>query len=1853
MPKESRGSSSKTVNSRWTEVIDQLEQWPSTDPSWDDAAVQRFVYEVKSIAEKKCKERDDAGRYQLQQAITHLKENHSSELRIFDIEISTLDNWTPENRKDVSVSEQTKSVHTLIEKLEKRIKLESTEPQDFHERHKLQRELSDLEKTIYELVKLIDQTFADHEVLKTPVLSDTNVADGSYTSRSMDEVEENTESKQDTDIDRKQDAEIRESTSDSAEDPLSVDEKNKPEDSLEQEEPAEVIDSDKDPEKTALSSTSQDVDVVESVIEPKDRDADDSEETTSFHLQEDNDQVSRTTTETVLSDGDAISENQKSQPDESDQDSHRLKSKQKSRSTKSATNLREADDMSGDSDSVPDDTVVRPTIKTADLNWSPTGWELLEKDDWAGAYWLARSLEANGQATPVPHQLIAVLQGSRWLEFDNDLFVSDIQQIASEWSPQKKNPQRLLGLATALRPCLIAPHTGLVGWLPRREEINPGLGTLCDVIREFADKSYPLRTSDLQGIVGRATRGQEIEDLSAKARTFLVENLEHRLMFQRATKVLRFLVRPGGDLHILLDSVVRNQPEKIESVRQLVLRFSERKQIVDRIDQIDRDKPNLKPIIGPPRNQLVRIIEEAVGLTRRWCDLNELEFGLRQRGDWWDEHVSRLLTGIRDILPTVKDEIKAMEASTVSREDVVLGYVLSSALGQVTSMLGIENDITEDDSSAWMYDNCSSLTESFTRRLLFVPEIRIDEEGKPPSDQAADIGGFLQQSIAEKRSFIQVIRVWIEQQDYRFVEVLLNGLDDEQQSQEYHTIFNESLKKSRLDLQNEVEVVRDAIERGIVDGLLNEEERTSFGTELELVTPGDALHFKPLFQHLKIIGENLNQKLEARMQDLNLQWNEYKDQLSESSSPELQLEAVTAFFQNAIENRDTRVMEEGLARIREYLQGATEWKNEWFERPTHRDVLVEFIKATSPIDSGLSNLSNFDILTSDFVEKGQTWSGLKFGQLPPTRRDDACRGLRAWHQLKRRKGNQADYRRHIRTIMGYLGFHISNQETAVRMKSREKDWVYCQLAASSSNLARPIPQMGSHANGRYEVLCVWERPGASSIRATLNELKLDKSTVLLIYLGRLSEKQRHSLSNMNMNHNLTLATLDEILMVFLAGSDDNRLPDFLRCSLPYSAFNPYMPFQAGNVPPEMFYGREDKIRQLMQNEGSCMVYGGRQLGKSALLRKVEREFHQPEREQYAWVEDIKLLGEVTSGEQPSRLWIRLRDGFKNQSLLGNKITTNQPEVVIKHIRQVMNQSTQLRVMVLFDEADNFLSADAQNSFQVVEGLRSLMQDTQLRFKVVFAGLHDVQRFYNISNQPLAHFGLNLRMGPLEPGPAQQLVREPLEVLGFRFIDDTTVLKVLSYTNYHPGLIQYFCHELVGRLQARTPNTIPPYKVRSDDVESVYRSAQVRKVIRERLDWTLALDPRYQCIAWTMICEQKQMQETSVTAFTVNELLSLVRYWWSEGFKEVDSGELRILLEEMVGLGILARKSENEFQLRSPNLVRLMGSEEVIEGRLLDLGEKPYPPQFQPTRNHSPLDHEKRVYSPLTLSQEGQLKDRHESGVILIFGSRALGIARLDTVFKGMDNSAPIPLKNLTRRDLPHKWMTAFSRTKKAHDHLFTYGKLAGTGDDMARCVWSAYEKCRQFKDKESRPMRVVFILDPNATWYWLRASKVEANVETIYLQRWDEVGIQQRLKQADKLDSMDVCSLVKQATGGWPILLDELFDRCVDLDDPRTCVETVFNDINAPESTLRNTFLQEVGLDRQTVPTRVFKTMATYGQIHGQDLETLAELVEGTPSLPPEECKIAVEYLIRMGCVDKTNDEYKVDSVLASLIDHL
>lgn len=1469
-----------------------------------------------------------------------------------------------------------------------------------------------------------------------------------------------------------------------------------------------------------------------------------------------------------------------------------------------------------------------------DEHWGALGWSLLAAGDWAGAYWLARSLQAAGRDLPVAPQLLAVLQGARWLESDTDKFVFDILEIASEWEPQNTPSEQLLGLSAALRPSLIAPQTtGLSGWLPQRDEINPALGALADAVRTFASAGHALQEADLREVEGERNHKEIIENTVGQARRFLATSKDSRLKYKRATQVLHHLVSQNGALYRLLAPVIENKATEVELVRQHLRDFKERKRIVALIHQIDQERVQSrpKPIIGRPIDQLVRSVEEAVGLAGRWCSLIEQASG--SKGNWWSEHVKALLDRVRETGPEVRAELDRMQADP-RQEVAALGAVLHQAVGRVLGMLGIEEQPDIADPDAWMKRESDSLKEALAHRLLWIPEVPLTNEGYPEAGHEADMAKALCQSLAEERSLHTACTLRIEGLDFRFTDALLNALEGDEARRAFENRIDENLKGARAALADQVAKVQGAIEQGIVDGLLSEEERDRFNAELPDVE--HSIHIQPLFQRLEQIERDLEAKLSDRLQELADQWRKMRRGLAQRIQPE-HLEATDAFIRRAIRQCDTRVVEEGLALLRGVAQGESEWKSEWFTPTDQRDVFEEFQGACRGIESGLRGRNVAQL--SEWIEQGQTWAGVQFGALPQVRRSEAIAALRVWHRLKRQPGDPKKIHRPIRVLLEFLGFHVSREEAAVRVEKHGQDWLHCTVEASASDLARPIPQLGSQAHGRYNVVCLWERPGADTIGAFLRELGLDAKTVLIFFLGRLTAHRRHSLARRARERGLALVVLDEVLLAFLTRFDDTRLPAFLRCSLPYAALNPYTPFQAGNVPPEMFYGRGDMVRQLQNAEGS-IVFGGRQLGKSALLRQVEREFHQPDRDQFAWVEDIKLVGDdPLAGEQPASLWIKLREGFKKHQLIKGSVTANQPDNIIKRIERSLAEAPQRQVLVLFDEADRFLDADAKKGFPEVDRLRTLIQDTGSRFRVVFAGLHDVQRFKNIANQPLAHFGQNLLVGPLEARPARELVREPLKTLGYRFADETTVLKVLSYTNYHPGLIQYFCRELLHRLQTQRRSASPPYKVRLDDVDAVYRLPQTRAVIRERLDWTLALDSRYQCIAWAMIHEQKETPDSYARAFSVAELQKLAREWSPQGFNDLDLEALRGLLGEMVGLGILLCNVENKYSLRSPNLVRLMGTEEDIENRLLELDIHPPRPSI-PESQHRLLDAAKLLYSPLTLVQEGRLLQAEQSGVSLIFGSPALGLEVLKQALKRM-GGIEWPNQDVA-------WLDAPARRQQS----LLYRPIRGTGGDMAQFVWNVLSSHNNRNRKRQRPRQVVFMFDPAASWAWLKSSKctaLEDQANLIFLRRWDAEGIRQRLDQAEKLDLPECCAEVLQATGGWSLLLDELLRQCSDHNDPRDCAKTLGEQMDLPSAELGSKLVQQIGFSAPAEPFRVLQTLVEYkSKVSEEDLADLVGLVKGPLSL--EDCQAAVELLYRLGCLEKRDGAYQVESVLGRVV---
>ncbi|MCL6447256.1 MAG: ATP-binding protein [Armatimonadetes bacterium] len=1437
-------------------------------------------------------------------------------------------------------------------------------------------------------------------------------------------------------------------------------------------------------------------------------------------------------------------------------------------------------------------------------NWNDFFWSLIIEDDLAGAYWLARSLEEKYASSPLQYWLLQALQGARWLNLDSDLFVQDLLEIARNHQPENDEVQELLGLAAALCPTLIAPKSGLMGWL-KVPGNHPFLHSLIETIKTFAQLGVPIQRTDLLSVSGIELREQTIREASLKVKDWLEGARGRRTKLNRATAVWQDLIDSKGQLGAILLLVAEDRRDRVQLVRQEIDNWFQRDFVTDQINAVDRKlmgkKYNL--ITGDPREQIIRYVRDGCFLAIRWCELVEQEKDIERLGrNWLAERITELRQGVQKALAEEEESWRNLTSKPAPISLLAGGYCLLRAAGQLCRILQLPAEYLKsslpENRWDWLISEEDTLMKAFRRRLFLFSELTLNDNGEPLA--LAPIATVLRDAYAQNPSWQEAFMGWLEKKDFRFADQLARALGTEQEYNGLCKKYQEELEGSRAALEDKIRHTEEAIEQAVVDGIIGE-ERAEYSAQIQAIDVKAVQNFTPCYAVLDQILTRLDTARSERLILLTNQWQSIQERLNEAKIDQNRKAQVQSFVQNALDQGDTRVVEEILSRLARALDTGEEIEDNWFvPRVDERDVFHEFKESLKRIEEELGR-DHGVVAVGDAIRNERRWAGLNFGKLPRPRRDEALSAIEAWRRLKQGRMTNKEKVTLITYILHYLGFNIEPglKVPANNLYASDYYFYMSRVPMSAGGLA-PVPQFGSQQQGVYDVICLWERPSVDTMSAWLRDLKLDNRNVLVFYLGRMSLERRHVMKQLSIERGLTMAVLDEILLVFLAAERTARLSSFFKCSLPFTAVNPYTPFQAGDVPQEMFFGREDMVRKLQRPEESCVVYGGRQLGKSALLRYVQREFHQPQNDQYAYVEDIKIVGDPKTGQPTSVIWKKLRDVFKMLGLLPPKINTDLPDEIITHLRNVLEKNPRYRVLVLFDEADNFLDADARDNFCIVDQLRILMQNTQRRFKVVFAGLHNVQRFQGLANQPLAQFGAPMRVGPLEPGAAQELIRKPLSSLGYRFKDDALILRILSYTNYHPGLIQLFCQKLLIRLHNKARREKPqyPYVIDRSDIEAVYRMQEIREQFKERFDWTLALDKRYQAIAWTIIYDHLDKRDVFAQSYRATDILRMASEWWEQGFGQIRSDEFRGLLDEMCGLGVLWRSNEGYYHLRSPNLVRIIGTKDHIEERLLELSyASPDDQNDDPNNYHAPLDCNGRYYNPLSFGQERSLNTR-QFGVGLLFASGALGLNRFVEAFRSLVTGEPTEVTAGVWGDLAsippevndagkmRIWLEDYLKMHSGYGRLVVYREMKGSAKEIEPLINSAVRICQKYKGKKKGQwLRVLFVFPPKATWEWLTLpatdrKELENQVDVVlWPRRWNLAAIKQRIVQRNKMDSKDVCEQVFQTTGGWPYLLDELFIRCGEADDPRPFCCQIDNELKEMGSPLRQNFWSQLGLE--------------------------------------------------------------------------
>lgn len=852
-------------------------------------------------------------------------------------------------------------------------------------------------------------------------------------------------------------------------------------------------------------------------------------------------------------------------------------------------------------------------------------------------------------------------------------------------------------------------------------------------------------------------------------------------------------------------------------------------------------------------------------------------------------------------------------------------------------------------------------------------------------------------------------------------------------------------------------------------------------------------------------------------------------------------------------------------------------------------------------------------------------------------------GLKSWTELVIDQHAVQMTEGRLANVLRMLGLIPSDQRW-VKELTKARHAGYATYAVKATPIDRSyVPSLGTQAHGSYDVTIVWDEASPKRLLQYVETNRRTQANVIL-YLRTLSVEQRIELRKLTARagSDFSPIVVDMPVIAWLSVREEPGWRLTQRVTLPFTTLNPYTPFAGGEVPDEVFVGREAEQREIIEPTGSMFVYGGRQLGKSALLRRVERGLMSSqssgedsfEHGHIAVYLDLKSEG-IGESAPPSALWAALAMRLARAGVLANERSGWTVESVTSGILEWLDFDTSRRLLVLLDEADNFLTLDAQDTgpsqaggFPVLQKLKGLMERTGRRFKPVFAGLHQVQRFHGLPNTPVVHGGQDILIGPLKSVDARELVRDPLYALGYDFETPDTMWRLLRLTNYQASLIQIICEALVRHMRGSSlPREGGRVIIRARDVDDVYAKRDVRDLIAQRFRWTINLDNRYRVIA--LVTAVRSLDSKPGERFRANELHDECEYFWPAGFSRniLSSGEFLRYLDEMKGLGVLHQQGD-EFGLRSPSILGLLGSKDTIEAELVEASDQlEVGYQYNPTMNRRILTQDAagvETRSPLPDSELAGLLSHGagESRVKIVTGTSALGLHRV----------IPALQRAATERDIRLLEVSAVTLRDQIGVGDETHLAVDLTTADMPTTRWVLEALACETNTF------VTIVMLPDA----LPLNPGHENWPVVNLQRWTVEGLQSWHESPFRRQEL------KNATGGWPDLVEEaisLVMRGASTDSALTLVaEGVRDPVGARE------FLASTG-----VPIREARTWLEWFGQEGQSgtIEITPASIDDLNTAFDEDVRPMVERLQLLHVIDEVPEGWLLDRVVALATRHL
>lgn len=1425
-------------------------------------------------------------------------------------------------------------------------------------------------------------------------------------------------------------------------------------------------------------------------------------------------------------------------------------------------------------------------------------WRTLGDGHLGIAYHITRLMpNSEDEVLLPPSRLVAAAAlGSRITQPDEKL----IEHYQTELSAVDELPLQngisqsaipLLLLDATLRAALFAPTTTALDMLPRIQ-FPTSFTSIANFASRWAQRCERLQATSMDVrrisvIFQNADREAEIQKLEVTIKNWLQDASSHRPPFVPAARVWKHWVHDGL-IREVERIIARNPATRCADLRSIFKRYDNPRSFSDLVRDTNKRlrKQSSDNHHGRTVEHLRRDLSPLMEKLRSWIRLFD-----------GDQHettgfVGQTLRELRDDLISGIRAIRSeIESSDGQAHSLPVMAALKHLLLTTKALLAV---FDRGDTETSIITNQSSVQAVLTRDLLLFPPLMLDLEYQIVNNDMDEVLAILAQPTATEYNLQESFDARLAADDlvgaYLMNEWLLEVADatSGERIEAFEHALDMRWEKSEATRKGLVEEVEHAYYRDQIDP----ETRELLAAHVTGTIPKDLPQLLDAQMRCELVESALVEYRERGVRRMKQQFQNLKQDFHAAERQK---------FEAALEDGDLVHARELLGRLQ---------KGEGIGEPEQGpNRLHDFLNRVGQIEASMSGAHRPTLERIDSAaEKREAIAGLDFSSATETEMMVPSRLLEPWRRLKRR---QSASRADLKELLEAIGF----DDVRVELNGPTGATIVCNPLADRQLC--PLHVYGSEARdrardprGHYQILFSWPQVGRASRDALIQLIDAAGTHAIVLHFGPLRD-DRDELRRWSLYNHRRFIVLDETLLFYLSTVGNGRLCCFFECTLPFTSVDPFVT-TASIVPPEMFYGRAGEKKKIMDPFGSCFVYGGRQLGKTALLRSAEADFNRSSSRQLAkWI-DLKH-NEIGLARDAADIWPVLWRALQEIDVISSERQAPRGE---DGLRDALSEAIQEwigesgRLLLLLDEADAFLTRDARTDFVESTRLKGIMENTERRFKVVFSGLHNVLRTTERANHPLAHLGQAICVGPLlfngEWQEAQNLVRQPLLSIGCSLNDQRAVLHVLAQTNYYPSLIQLFGAELVRYVRDLRRF---PYHLGVDDIASVFKRPAVRDAIRERFLLTLQLDDRYEVVAFAMALEFAGDHGALAKGMPRDRILELAQEHWEDGFptptSDVVAGSqgrmnFDVLLQEMEGLGVLRRvhhdgRSGHFYTLRNPNILALLGTKLEIE-QTLDKDRR-LPELFEPDsfRDRYEAANGEPRRGMLTNEQEARLRD---SAVSVIVGN---GAARIDELRDFLARPTKASLRviddcldaNHFRRELTK------SRPDRSERSVFLV-----PAESPWRMTWLrvAFETLRRMQ--RGRFVRVVFVADPATLWMTLKdledgTSLGDQRVEWLSAGPWDSTFLRHWCDLQDLTVDRDQINDLLEISGGWPMVL-ERYEK-----SPSKKWDKRIQDLSQLVTDESDDFRQRLGIDIEA--EKQLSELLRYEGLPGDAMEELGE----------------------------------------------